>query len=74
MTKGGGGLANAEVTEKGLKNARKYGLLSNSSGHIANFCQIMSFLPKQNRLLRKRVALNMLTKRTQKRKGGFGKC
>ena len=63
MTKGGGGLANAEITEKCLKIARKYGFLSNSSGQINNFCQIMYFHPKKRiRLFRKRVALNMFTK------------
>ena len=30
----------------------------------------MYFLPKKNRLFRKRVALNMFTKLTQKKKGG----
>ena len=54
------------------KNGLKYGFLSNSRGHINNFCQIMYFIKK--RLFRKRVALNMLTKLTQKREGGFGKC
>ena len=33
--------------------ARKYGILSNSSGHINNFCQIMYVLPKKNRVFRK---------------------
>ena len=74
MTKGGGGLANAEITEKMPKIARKYGFVSNSSGHINNFCQMMHFLPKKKRFFRKRVALNMFTKLTQKRKGGFVKC
>ena len=47
MTKGGEGLANAEITEGCLKIARKYGFLSNSSGHINNFCQIIYFLYKK---------------------------
>ena len=34
MTKGGGGMANAEITEKMSKMAKNYGLLSNSRGHI----------------------------------------
>ena len=67
MTKGGEGLANAEITEKCLK---LLGFLSNSSGYINNFCQIRYFLPKK-RLFRKKVALNMFTKLTQKKKGGL---
>ena len=72
MTKGDGGLSNAEITGKCLKMARKYGFLSNSSGLINNFCQIIYFLPKKIKLFKKRVALNMFTKLTQKRKGGLG--
>ena len=56
--------------KKCLKIARIYGTLSNSSGHLNNFCQIMYFLPKKNKLFKKRVALNMFTNLTQKRKGG----
>ena len=74
MTTAGGGLANAEITEKKPKIARKCGFLSNSSGYLNNFCQIMYFFPKKRRLFRKREALNMFTKLTQKRKGGFDKC
>ena len=48
MTKGDGGLSNAEITGKCLKMARKYGFLSNSSGLFNNFCQIIYFLPKKN--------------------------
>ena len=47
MTKGSGGLANGEITEKCLKIARKYRFLSNSSGYIINFCHIMYFLQKK---------------------------
>ena len=47
MTKGGGGLADAKITKKCLKIARKYGFLSFSSGHINNICQIMYFLPQK---------------------------
>ena len=63
-----------KLLNKCLKIARKYGFLSNSSGHINHFCQIIYFLPKKNRLFRKRVTLNIFTKLTQKRKEGFGKC
>ena len=62
--------------KKCLKIARKSGFLSNSSGHINIFCQIMYFLPKINSLLMKRVALIMFTKlKTEKEmadKGGRG--
>ena len=70
MKKGGGGLANAEIREKCIKIARKYGFFSKSSRQFNNFCQIMYFLPKTKRLFRKRVALNMFTKMTQKGRGG----
>ena len=33
--------------KKCLKIAKESGILSNSSGHINNFCQIMKFLPKK---------------------------
>ena len=55
--------------KKCLKMAKKYGFLTNSSGHINNFRQIMYFLQK-NRLFRERVALNMFTKLTRKRERG----
>ena len=67
--------------------AKKYAFLSNSSGHIGNFCQIIYFLPKE-KIIQKECGikyvhktdtekeggvLQMLTKLT-KGEGGLGKC
>ena len=49
--------------------AKKYGFLSNSSGHINTFGQIMYFL-QTKMLFRIRGSLNMFTKLMWKREGG----
>jgi hypothetical protein len=55
--------------KKCLKIARKYGFLSNSSGHINIFCQIMYFIPKK-KVIQEEGGIKYVHKTDTKKEGG----